>query len=63
MPNHQATNSPVPQDDADVDVSDFPQEVAAAWANVVLDLFHRGVRKSDGQDQGDKLASKLKKAG
>ncbi|MBA2116682.1 hypothetical protein [Bremerella alba] len=44
-------SSAISSDDGnnETDVSDFPQDVAAAWANVILDLFDRGVRNSNGE--------------
>lgn len=35
--------------DREPEYSDFPQDVAAAWANVILDLFDCGVRNSNGE--------------
>lgn len=33
-------------DDTEPDATDFPQDLAVSWANVILDLYERGVRKS-----------------
>lgn len=50
-------------DDTEPDVTDFPQDVAAAWANVVLDLYERGVRKTDGGKPKQEPRQKRRKAG
>lgn len=49
--------------DTEPDVTDFPQDVAAAWANVVLDLYERCVRKTDGGKPEQEPRQKRRKAG
>ncbi|WP_158545182.1 phage portal protein [Bremerella cremea] len=50
-------------DDTEPDVTDFPQDVAAAWANVVLDLYEQGVRNSDSGKPKQEPRQKRRKAG